>query len=468
MLLFAGAASASRAPRSESESEEENSFLVPGNPKFDLPHSEDEVSVQDDAQRTVLGPSFLINKRHQDVSNHPSMVSKKTRQSTKRANEENQDSKATRKSKRGKSKNDEEASYSGSEAPDSEAEDDSTSKLMAVMKQNQLLKLQNQAYESAGRGSKSGPRSTASAIRNVIIEAAKQIAFPKCAFLNANTIKGATKKVMNSIDILEHEGLKPSDLKQAQADWVAAHQKTIRLAFNEYRNYHQSQAKKLWEYTNNIADFDVPNEQEVEAVAKRQGLTDKDPNPERMRQVFVWYWDSFLPIIASNKRWGKGKRHYNCLSTARPNNDPAETLYVTPSDEAYAVVVWENYAPFWTWKAEIKAAKREPTQEDLKDPRSEPAYTKPKGGVAEWGGWSKEGRKRYRTLLEEIKVTKGEPDSKTSAKKKQFNHVKAVEMVALESIQQANNINLAGRAARRNPAANKDDEVDSDHEVDWD
>jgi hypothetical protein len=71
-------------------------------------------------------------------------------------------------------------------------------------------------------------------------------------------------------------------------------------------------------------------------------------------------------------------------------------------------------------------------------------------------------------LLEEIKVTKGEPDSKSPGMKKKFNHVKAVEMVALESIQQANNINLAGRAARRNPAANKDDEVDSDHEVDWD
>ena len=30
-------------------------------------------------------------------------------------------------------------------------------------------------------------------------------------------------------------------------------------------------------------------------------------------------------------------------------------LFVTPSNEAYAVLVWENYAPHWTWKAEIEA-----------------------------------------------------------------------------------------------------------------
>ena len=108
------------------------------------------------------------------------------------------------------------------------------------------------------------------------------------------------------------------------------------------------------------------------------------------------------------------------------------------------------------------------TDKDKQDPRSKPAFTQPDGGVAEYGGWSKAGRKRYRALLAAIKNSKGDPNAKSGSKgKKQFDYVKALETEALKALQVAKQVNVSGRAAKRNPALNKDDEVDSDHEVDW-
>ena len=255
----------------------------------------------------------------------------------------------------------------------------------------------------------------------------------------------------------------------AQQEWIDIYQDTVRIAYNDYRNYHQGQVKNLWSSTNKeSATFDVPTPEEVEMVAKRQGMAEKDPNKERMRAVFQWYWDRYLPIISSHKRWSPAKRRYNCISFARPNNDPEEMLYVTYSDEAYAVLVWENYVPFWTWKEEVRLQNRDPTDKDKQDPRSKPAFTQPDGGVAEYGGWSKAGRKRYRALLAAIKNSKGDPNAKSGSKgKKQFDYVKALETEALKALQVAKQVNVSGRAAKRNPALNKDDEVDSDHEVDW-
>ena len=420
------------------------------------------------------------------------------------AKRERLDSKAQkRRSKRAKSQSDEEASHSGSEAPDPGAED-YASMLKAMEKENKVLKAHNSALESAAKGSKSDGLSTAAAVRTVVINTTRQVVFPRTAFVCDKTIKEVTRKVMDSIDIAEHQGLEGEDLVKAEANWVDAHTDTVRIAYNVYRNYHQQRCKELWTSTNNVNhDLDMPTPEEVELVAKRLGMSEKDPDPERMRAVFAWYWDKLLPIISSHKRWSPAKRHYNCISTARPNNDPKAMLYVTPSDEAYAVVVWENYAPHWAWKAEIKArnqaakAKKRaakdnnqdpkdnnqdpkdnnqedalmvegPTDKDKEDSRSKPAYTTPEGGVAEYGGWSKDGRKRYRALLKEIKATKGDPYSKKKAERQQFDYVKALEKEALKGIQQANNVKVNGRGSKRNPAANKDDEVDSDHEIDWD
>ena len=447
------------------DSDAENKSFLPGHPNYQAPETEDEESDQEhpDAQPSVLQDRFLNNKHTQYISNHPSKMAK-TRSSGKN---KKQDAKAKRREqKRKRAEEESEEEDSGSETEDTTARlKEELKKLKRVADQ---AKAEARAAKSRGSGSRSNARSTQDAIDNVIVDVTKDVLFPRTPFVNPNNIEYATSIVMDGMDILEHEGMEPKELKKAEDKWIQDknHQKLVRITMNNQRNYHQTQLVKLFKATIDNPDFELPTPEEIEMVAKRQGLTDRDPNHQRMRAVFLWYWDKMMPIISSNKRWGTGKRNFNLMSFARPEGDMSKPTYVTVSDEAYAVVMWKNYHDFWVFKKKLQDEDREPTEEEKKKPEAKPVWTQQKAGVCPWGGWDKEGRRRHRELKVEIKVTKGNAEGTTNEKKK-FKHVQDVEKACLAQIHEKKAIDPNGRSKRRNPAVNKALEIDSDCEPDW-
>ena len=91
----------------------------------------------------------------------------------------------------------------------------------------------------------------------------------------------------------------------------------------------------------------------------------------------------------------------------------------------------------------------------------------PNGGVQEFGGWTK----LYRALLSDIIRSKGLKNMKLKppykGSKVQVNHVEAVEKEALARIQAANNVKTNNKRQKKNPAAPKNADVDSDHELEF-
>ena len=91
------------------------------------------------------------------------------------------------------------------------------------------------------------------------------------------------------------------------------------------------------------------------------------------------------------------------MSTARPIGDLQQQLCVAPSDEAFAVLVWENHRDFWITRKEKddkdkrgkkrKAANKNKEGEEDDDEEEEPdnvgtLYTILRGGVKHCGGWT--------------------------------------------------------------------------------
>ena len=103
------------------------------------------------------------------------------------------------------------------------------------------------------------------------------------------------------------------------------------------------------------------------------------------------------------------------------------------------------------------------------DPRSIAPYTMPNGGVQEFGGWNKAGRKRYRELLEMITKSKGLSHwyYNYRGNKAQMKHVETVEKECLARLRAECDIDDRKKRRKKNPAASKSEDVDSDHEVDW-
>ena len=85
-----------------------------------------------------------------------------------------------------------------------------------------------------------------------------------------------------------------------------------------------------------------------------------------MRQLFDIYWDELIPKVAGHNKWGPGKRHYKLMQEARMDNDPNKPKLVTSLDEAFCVVLWENYIDRWLIEAE-DAKKQKRNEEDTID-----------------------------------------------------------------------------------------------------
>ena len=308
-------------------------------------------------------------------------------------------------------------------------------------------------------------------------------------------------------------------MAKAQEEWVQKFKDVVRESINANRNYIQNQLQKKFQdflRQEGVTVEDLPSSDELVDVALRKGLTDKDPFPARARMIFDFYWDVLVPVVSTHKRWGPGKRHYCLMSTARPGGDPDAELFVTPSDEAYTLVAWENYVDVWThkWKEAMKDKEPEPTdlaakganpddskkaaeppkkrkkknEEDEDEDEDDdegaddqdldengkkkavmPLYTLPNGGVQEFGGWNKAGRKRYRELLDLVVKSKGYPCQRINYRgsKNQIKHIETVEKAALARIQKANGIVLTKKKRKVNPAARPNEDLDSDHEPDW-
>ena len=62
----------------------------------------------------------------------------------------------------------------------------------------------------------------------------------------------------------------------------------------------------------------------------------KAPSKEVQERIML-FWDTFLPMVAGAKHW--------CEDVVEPRKSVSG--HCTPSDEAFAIIVLENYWRFW-------------------------------------------------------------------------------------------------------------------------
>ena len=453
----------------------------------DLPSDSESPSSdhEDQPTRSVLGESFLQNKHQQRLNNHPGIMGKTTRSSAagKRKAEV---------AKLHENDDDSDATVSG--------EDITKQKLEEAKMELVRLKKRQEMAESAKKGRKTKGNSTSSATMGLVWDTTKEQFFPIGKFLaNEQQLLSATEWVLNRVTIEPIEGLKGAKLVEAKEEWIQLSKEKVLEAVNSNRNYIGNQMKnKFKAFVKEHGIDQVPTKEEILNAALRLNLLDKHPNLERSQFVFDFYWGVLVPIVSSHKRWGPGKRYHCLMSTGRPYGDATQQLFVTPSDEAFTVLAWENYVDWWTWKLEMEAkdsdgkaskskkagakkngkdtesddddddeAPEDPNEE--RDPRSVTPYTTPNGGVQRFGCWNKAGRKRYRKLKDMIVKSKGiaNPTYDYKGNKSLFKKVEGIELLALQRLRKANDVGVdTKKKAKPNPIARQND-VDSDHEVEW-
>ena len=106
-----------------------------------------------------------------------------------------------------------------------------------------------------------------------------------------------------------------------------------------------------------------------------------------------WFFGEFLECVAGKRGWGKQK-YFQKISTA-VDRDTNEAL-VTVSDEAFALLMLENYREKWLLRykeACSSAAARRGSMD--KNKRIDGKYTSSINGHTEFGGWNKRGIRKF-------------------------------------------------------------------------
>ena len=188
-------------------------------------------------------------------------------------------------------------------------------------------------------------------------------------------------------------------------DWLATFSPDVRSATNDQRSYVQSEMKKLalqW-----LKDGkELPPASEFIEIAKRNVLKEGgevDPDKEALFDLYLL----FVSAVAGSHTFGEKQRRSEPLSVAV---DTTGKLAVPAGTEAMALVMYENCHQKWLNMHDHKVTKgmagdipkySSRRHEDTKQWMAK--YSDSCSGNSPYGGWGKEGIKRFTQLRKQIK-----------------------------------------------------------------
>ena len=143
------------------------------------------------------------------------------------------------------------------------------------------------------------------------------------------------------------------DVEENVEAFVKAFGTTILTTINEKRTTAQSGLRKAW-LARARKGLSLPTPPQLLEVIKRQDLEFDELNPDKnkeRREWHLWYWDELLPKVAGQKRWGYSIRNYGCIASHSPPGEN-QPNYITSSDEALVIILYENCAQRWPYQYE--------------------------------------------------------------------------------------------------------------------
>lgn len=132
---------------------------------------------------------------------------------------------------------------------------------------------------------------------------------------------------------------------------------------------------------------------------------------EREIEAFIWFFAKFVECVCGLKQWGVQKTRQ--LVSQASSSASKHGKVVTVSDEAFALLLFDNYIDKWVSAFEREegqntdASMASPTtasgRKARKD-REKGKYTAQKTGHCKYGGWSREGMARYNQFYHLVKA----------------------------------------------------------------
>jgi hypothetical protein len=282
---------------------------------------------------------------------------------------------------------------------------------------------------SLKEGKKRSQKHLVTRVHNLV----KTVIFPKLKFINnANMLKKTMLRVMENLDvpvgsyeefktIYVSEVMVAINTKRGTVGQSAGKVVQRKTAVSKLTN-NRASCSKANQYsfvvmpTEHLSDMDSSYMKALESRLQRiadggpdeptpikdtlftvqEILTMRGATTPREMEAQYWFYGTFLECIAGKRAWGSKKFHTAITSAIRTGNETQKPDAVSISDEAFAIVLFENYRQKWIEKHEQKLLRGSASTEGM-DVRMYGKFTERNVGQSQFSGWTSEGIHKFNT-----------------------------------------------------------------------
>ena len=198
-------------------------------------------------------------------------------------------------------------------------------------------------------------------------------------------------------------------LTQQGQEFVENYCTTVNKILNDHRSYCQNAMKDVC-----IAWMKDHNRKTLSKNEEFMKIITRDPTVDKA--LFAWWWDVYMAKAAgTSKAWNKKIKYFGLLSKHAPPGNP-NAVYITPSTEAWGMLLIINCRDRWpkimelkkksssriTYVKTAKAATKAGTAyiDVSQDQSFVGVYTRADAGQKKFGGWSADGLRKYKELMD--------------------------------------------------------------------
>lgn len=159
--------------------------------------------------------------------------------------------------------------------------------------------------------------------------------------------------------------------------------------------------KKVWWSKHNA----LPTRSEIWNVLDMEPEELNKPERAVEKDLFIWYYDQWLPAILPREFWREDIRHYKLLTDTIEIAGKQKVL-VTVASEAFGLLMWENCCDKWVNYFVLKdndpnAPVPSGKQKDAK--KHQAKWSDGNSGQVKYGGWKDEAYEVFKNLKKEVK-----------------------------------------------------------------
>ncbi|MGL6009651.1 MAG: hypothetical protein ACRC1D_09370 [Culicoidibacterales bacterium] len=215
----------------------------------------------------------------------------------------------------------------------------------------------------------------------------KSVIFRKIKFINSDAMfQKAINLVMDHEDVPNHQRMR----------FRMLYESVFNEALNTKRSSCEQSGGKIVREA--LSKFEESGEDffSIEELTKlRRASTDRE------RNAFFWFYGTFLESVCGRRNWGKMKAN-DLISNATEKG--GRDKVVTKSDEAFALLMFENYIDKWKSPPGNDDDRETNERGRKKQPRVRGKYTSVKSGHCKYGGWSHAGMARFNELYKIVEM----------------------------------------------------------------